>query len=69
MYNIGLLKLYFIIKNGAIPLYFYNFLVTEHVPGESQRYIFRHKRRINILIPPREYQKRNNKYQLKQLVV
>ena len=64
MYNIGLLKLYFKIKNGTIPLYFHNFLVTENVPVEPQRYNFRHKRRVIIPIPPREYQKRNTKYQL-----
>ena len=55
MYNIGLLKLYFKIKNGTIPLYFHNFLVTENVPVEPQRYNFRHKR--------------NTKYQLRQLVL
>ena len=59
MYNIGFLKLYFKIKNGTIPLYFYNFLVTENVPVEPQSYNFRHKRRDN---------KRNTKYQLRQLV-
>ena len=64
MYNIGLLKLYFKIKNETIPLYFHNFLVTENVPVEPQRYNFRHKRRDIIPIPPREYQKRNTKYQL-----
>ena len=46
MYNIGLLKLYFKIKNGTIPLYFHNFLVTENVPVEPQRYNFRHKGRV-----------------------
>ena len=50
MYNIGLLKLYFKIKNGTIPLYFHNFLVTENVPVEPKRYNFRHKRRV-ILFP------------------
>ena len=69
MYNIGLLKLYFKIKNGTIPLYFHNFLVTENVPVEPQRYNFRHERRVIIPIPPREYQKRNTKYQLRQLVL
>ena len=69
MYNIGLLKLYFKIKNGTIPLYFHNFLVTENVPVEPQRYNFGHKRRVIIPIPPREYQKRNTKYQLRQLVL
>ena len=70
MYNIGLLKLYFKIKNGTIPLYFYIFLVTEDVPVEPQRYNFRHKRRVIIPIPPREYQKATlNKYQLRQLVL
>ena len=34
MYDIGLLKLYFKIKNGTIPLYFHDFLVTENVPVE-----------------------------------
>ena len=29
MYNIGLFKLYFKIKNRTIPLYFHNFLVTK----------------------------------------
>ena len=67
MYNIGLLKLYFKIKNGTIPLYFHNFLVTENLPVEPQRYNFRHKRRVIIPIPPREYQKRNTKYQLRVL--
>ena len=56
MYNIGLLKLYFKIKNGTIPLYFHNFLVSENVPVEPQRYNFRHKRRVSISIPPREYE-------------
>ena len=69
MYNIGLLKLFFKIKNGTIPLYFHNFLVTENVPVEPQRYNFRHKRRVIIPIPPRKYQKRNTKYQLRQLVL
>ena len=69
MYNIGLLKLYFKIKNETIPLYFHNFLVTENLPVEPQRYNFRHKRRVIIPIPPREYQKRNTKYQLRQLVL
>ena len=71
MYNIiSLLKLYFKIKNGTIPLYFHNFLVTENVPDEPQRYNFRHKRRVYIIpIPPREYQKRNSKYQLRQMVL
>ena len=69
MYNIGLLKLYFKIKNGTIPLYFHNFLVTENVPVEPQIYNFRHKRRVIIPIPPSEYQKRNTKYQLRQLVL
>ena len=69
MYNIGLLKLYFKIKNGTIPLYFYIFLDTENVPVEPQRYNFRHKRRDIISILPREYQKRNTKYQLRQLVL
>ena len=69
MYDIGLLKLYFKIKNGTIPLYFHNFLVTENVPVEPQRYNFRHKQRVIIPIPPREYQKRNTKYQLRQLVL
>ena len=59
MYNIGLLKFYFKIKNGTIPLYFHNFLVTENVPVEPQRNNFRHKRRVIIPIPPREYLKRN----------
>ena len=61
MYNIGLMKLYFKIKNRTIPFYFHNFVVTENVPVEPQRYNFRHKRR--------EYQKRNTKYQLRQLVL
>ena len=65
MHNIDLLKLYFKIKNRTIPLYFHNFLVTENVP---QRYNFRRKRRVIIPILPREYQKRNTKYQLRQLV-
>ena len=69
MYNKGLLKLYFKIKNGTIPLYLHNFLVTENVPVEPQRYNFRHKRRVIIPIPRREYQKRNTKYQLRQLVL
>ena len=69
MYNIGLLKLYFKIKNGTIPLYFHNFLVTVNVPVEPQRYNFRHKRRVIIPILSRDYQKRNTKYQLRQLVL
>ena len=64
MYNIGLLKSYFKIQNGTILLYFHNFLVTETVPVEPQRYNFRHKRKVIIPIPPRKYQKRNTKYQL-----
>ena len=69
MYNIGLLKFYFKIINGTIPLYFHIFLVTENVSVEPQRYNFRHKRSVIIPIPPREYQKRSTKYQLKQLVL
>ena len=69
MYNIGLLKLYFKIKNGTIPLYFHNFLGTKNVPVEPQRFNFRHKQRVIIPIPSREYQKRNTKYQLRQLVL
>ena len=69
MYNIGLLKLFFKIKNRTILLYFHNFLVTENVPIKPQRYNFRHKRRVIIPILPREYQKRNTKYQLRQLVL
>ena len=34
MYNIGLLKLHFKIKNGTIPLNFHDFFVTENVPVE-----------------------------------
>ena len=44
-------------------------MVTENVPVEPQRYNFRHKRRVIIPIPPREYRKRNTKYQLRQLVL
>ena len=62
MYNIGLLKLYFKIKNRTIPLYFHNFLVTENLTVEPRRYNFRHKRRVNFPIPPKEYKK--TKYQL-----
>ena len=68
MYNIDLVKLYFKIKNGTILLYFHNFLVTENVPVEPQKHNFRHKRKVIILIPPKEYQKRNTKYQLRQLI-
>ena len=57
MYNISLLKLYFKIKNGTIPIYFHIFLVTENVPVEPQRYNFRYKRNVIIPMPPREYQK------------
>ena len=63
------MKLYFKIKNGTITLYSHNFLVTENVQVEPQRYNFRHKRRVIIPIPPREYKKRNTKYQLRQLVL
>ena len=68
MYNIGLLN-FLKIKNGTIPLYFHYFLVTKNVPVEPQRCNFRHKRRVIIPIPPREYKKRNTKYQLRQLVL
>ena len=69
MYNIGLLKLYFKIKNGTISLYVHIFLVTENVPVEPQIYNFRHKRSVIIPIPPRENKKSNTKYQLRQLVL
>ena len=61
MCNIGLFKLYFKNKNGTIPLYFHNFLVTETVPVEPQRYNFRHKRRV--------INRCNTKYQIRQLVL
>ena len=57
MYTIGFLKLYLKIKNGTVPLYFHNFLVTENVPVEPQRYNFRHKRRVIIPIPPKRISK------------
>ena len=44
-------------KNGTIPLYFHNFLVAETVPVDPQRYNFRHKRRVIILIPPKRISK------------
>ena len=61
---IGLLKLYFKIKNGTIPSYFHDFFVTENVLVEPQKYNLRHKRRVIIPILPIEYQKCNTKYQL-----
>ena len=60
MYNIGILILYLSIKNGTIKLYFHNFLVTDIVLVEPQRHNFRHKRRVIIPIPPREYQNYNS---------
>ena len=70
MYNIGLLNCILKLK---MEQFYYIFIIfwlqKTYLHVESHRYNFRHKRRVIISIPPREYQKRNTKYQLRELVL